>query len=102
MTEPASPAPVDTEGRRPIGRARARTFARPRRASRAIRGTAPKPDVSTRMFHRPEPTGPIFVDRSGRRARRLRHIAYWLVVVALVVLALWWLSQVLLVGSESR
>jgi hypothetical protein len=45
---------------------------------------------------RPDITAPIFVDGSGRRGRRLRRVAYGLIAVALVLLALWWLSQVLL------
>ncbi len=38
-------------------------------------------------------TAPIFVDGSGRRGRRLRRIAYWVIGVALVLLALWWVAQ---------
>jgi hypothetical protein len=49
------------------------------------------------MFERPDPTAPIFVDGSGRRGRWLRRTAYWLVALVLVLLALWWLSQVFVV-----
>jgi hypothetical protein len=57
------------------------------------RGVAAKPDVSTQMIHPPDVTNAIFVDRSGRRARRLRRLAYAVVVLALVLLGLLWLSQ---------
>jgi hypothetical protein len=74
--------------------------AKPRRPRRRIRAVAPRPDVSTREIHRPEATAPIFLDQSGRRGRRLRRTAYWLVAVALVLLALLWLSQVFVVAWE--
>jgi hypothetical protein len=102
MTEPASPGPPDVGRRRPVGRARARTVARPRRVSRPARGTAPPPDVSTRVFHQPDPTAAVFVDKSGRRGRRLRRTAYWLIALALMLLALWWLSQAFLAGWKIR
>jgi hypothetical protein len=102
MTEPASPGPLDVGHRRPIGRARVSRATRPRRVSRPVRGRAPRPDVSTRTLHRPDPTAQVFLDGSGRRGRRLRRVAYWLIAVALLLLALLWLSQVFLVGSVSR
>jgi hypothetical protein len=92
--------PPDAAPDRPVGRARVRTGARPRRVSRPARGTAPRPDVTTRVFDQPNPTAPIFVDSSGRRGRRLRRTAYWLIAVALMLLTLWWLSQVFLAGGE--
>ena len=74
--------------------------AKPPRPRRRVRAVAPQPDVSTRVIHRPEATAPIFLDQSGRRARRLRRTTYWLVAVALVLLALLWLSQVFVVAWE--
>lgn len=56
--------------------------------------------MSTQYVQLPDATAPIFVDRSGRRGRRLRRVAYWLVAIALVLLALWWLSQVFVVAWE--
>lgn len=34
----------------------------------------------------------VFVDRSGRRARNMRRVAYLTLVLALLVLALLWLA----------
>jgi hypothetical protein len=48
----------------------------------------------------PEATSPVFVDHSGRRARTLRRIVYGLVLFALALLALLWLSQASVVGVE--
>lgn len=87
---------------RPVGRARVRTAAQPRRASSQVRGKAPRPDVSTRVFDQPDPTAAVFVDGSGQRGRRLRRTAYWLVGIALTVLALWWLSQLFVAGWTIR
>lgn len=86
-----------------MGRARVdRVVARAKlpRPPRPVRGVAPKPDVSTKVIHRPEVTAPIFLDRSGRRARRLRRTAFWLILAALILLAVLWLSQVFVVASE--
>jgi hypothetical protein len=52
------------------------------------------------VIHRPEHTAPIFLDRSGRRGRRLRRAAYWCIGVALVLLAVLWLSQAFVVAAE--
>jgi type VI protein secretion system component VasK len=49
-------------------------------------------DPSTQVLHVDPPTAAVFVDRSGRRSRRLRRAAYWLVALALVLLALVWLA----------
>jgi hypothetical protein len=57
------------------------------------RGVAVKPDVSTQLIQPPDLTSAIFVDRSGRRARRLRRVVYALVMLALLLLGLLWLSQ---------
>ena len=81
------------------GRARVRSALRlPRRAARAdaVRRKAPPPDVSTIMFERPDPTAPIFVDSSGRRRRRLRRLTYLVCALILVLVALYWFSQVFL------
>jgi hypothetical protein len=48
------------------------------------------------MFERPDPTAPIFVDNSGRRRRRLRRLTYLICALILVLVALWWFSQVFL------
>lgn len=56
--------------------------------------------MSTRLIRRPDQTAPIFLDRSGRRGRRLRRAAYWCIGVALVLLAVLWLSQVFVVAGE--
>jgi hypothetical protein len=77
-----------------VGRAKA---PRPRRRVRAV---APRPDADTRAIHRPDATAPIFLDESGRRGRRLRRTTYWLVAIALILLALLWLSQVFVVAWE--
>jgi hypothetical protein len=58
-----------------------------------VRGVADKPDVSTRAIRLPEATAAVFVDRSGRRGHRLRRVVYVVIVAALVLLALLWLSQ---------
>jgi hypothetical protein len=58
-----------------------------------VRGVAKKPDVHTRVVRRDAPTDPVFVDESGRRARALRRVAYWIVALALLLLALLWLTQ---------
>jgi hypothetical protein len=100
MPGPASPRPPDAGHGRAA--ARVRTSARPRQVNRPVRGTAPRPDVSTRVFDLPDPTAPVFVDKSGRRSRRLRRIAYWVIALALTLLALWWLSQVFLTGWKIR
>jgi hypothetical protein len=96
--------PPDAGQDKPVGRARVRAAAHhhPRRTTRPVRATAPRPDVSTRVFDQPDRTAPVFVDKSGRRGRRLRRTAYWLVALALVLLALWWLSQAFLAGWEIR
>src|SRR5262245_44997772 len=73
-----------------------------RRAQRPARGTAPPPGVATRVYEQPDPTAPIFVDGSGRRGRRLRRTAYWLIVLTLALLALWWFSQAFLAGWAMR
>jgi hypothetical protein len=52
------------------------------------------------MIRRPEQTAPIFLDRSGRRARRLRRVAYWCIGIVLVLLAVLWLSQAFVVAGE--
>jgi hypothetical protein len=62
-------------------------------APQAVRGVADKPDVSTHRIRLPDATEAIFLDRSGRRGRRLRRIAYAVVVIAFVLLGLLWLSQ---------
>jgi hypothetical protein len=49
--------------------------------------------VSTRRIELPDATAAIFVDHSGRRGRRLRRVAYGAVLLVLVLLALFWLSQ---------
>ncbi|BCB89406.1 hypothetical protein Psuf_067190 [Phytohabitans suffuscus] len=89
-----------TVGRAPVNRVVAR--AKPYRPSRPVRGVAPQPDVSTRLIQRLDVTAPVFLDRSGRRGRRLRRTTYWLVAVSLIMLALLWLSQVLVVAWEIR
>jgi hypothetical protein len=95
-------SPRDIGREKPVGRARVRTAARLRRASSRVRGRAPRPDVSTRVFDQPDPTAAVFVDGSGQRGRRLRRAAYWLVGVALTLLALWWLSQLFVAGWSIR
>jgi hypothetical protein len=66
----------------------------PRRARRkpALRGVANPPDPSTQVLHVDPPTAAVFVDRSGRRKRRVRRAAYWLAALALLVVALIWLA----------
>ncbi|SNT64873.1 hypothetical protein SAMN05421812_118129 [Asanoa hainanensis] len=63
-----------------------------------MRGRADKPDVATRRIRMPDATQAIFVDRSGRRGRRLRWTAYALLLLVVLLLALLWLSQVAVVG----
>lgn len=62
----------------------------PRR--RKFRGVATKPDPSTRVLQRPDVTSAVFVDHSGRRGRTLRRVAFSLIGVVVVALALLWLS----------
>jgi hypothetical protein len=96
MSEP------DGRRRRTIGRAAVRRFvarAKPRPA-RAARGVATPHDTSTRPLPAPDATSPVFVDHSGRRGRVLRRIVYCFVLIALVLLALLWLSQASVVGLE--
>ncbi|MGW4292951.1 hypothetical protein ACWEH1_07845 [Micromonospora chersina] len=50
-------------------------------------------EPATEMLQPPDVTGAIFVDGSGRRARRLSRVAYALVAVLLVLLAAFWLLQ---------
>ncbi|MGY0003975.1 hypothetical protein [Micromonospora sp. I033] len=50
-------------------------------------------DAATAVLQPPDVTGAIFVDGSGRRARRLLRVAYVLVAVLLVLLAAFWLLQ---------
>ncbi|MGW5667583.1 hypothetical protein [Micromonospora sp. NPDC003776] len=50
-------------------------------------------DAATSMLQPPDITGAIFVDRSGRRGRRLRRVAYALVLVVLLLLAAFWVLQ---------
>ncbi|GIF66988.1 hypothetical protein Ais01nite_50230 [Asanoa ishikariensis] len=66
--------------------------------SGTVRGRADKPDVATQAIRLPDATQAIFVDRSGRRGRRLRWTAYAVLLLVLVLLALLWLSQVAVVG----
>jgi hypothetical protein len=40
-----------------------------------------------------DPAPPVFVDASGARRRRLRHLVYGLGAVAILVLLALWLSQ---------
>lgn len=56
------------------------------------RGVANPPDPSTQMLHIDPPTAAVFVDQSGRRSRRLRRFTYWLVALALLLVALIWLA----------
>jgi hypothetical protein len=65
-----------------------------RRARRkpVARGVANPPDPATQMLHVDPPTAAVFVDGSGRRSRRLRRTAFWLVALALIVVALVWLA----------
>lgn len=93
MTEPSSEPSGQPDSGPSVGRAKVRSVGRVRRRSDRVRGAAPRPDVSTRHLQRPDATAPIFVDGSGRRGRRLRRVAYWVIAVVLVVLALWWVSQ---------
>lgn len=60
--------------------------------------------MQTRLVRRGAPTDPVFVDGSGRRARLVRRFVYWLVAIALLLLAVLWLSQVVGVvdGQETR
>jgi hypothetical protein len=95
-------SPHDVGRDKPVGRARVRTTAHPRRGSGLARGTAPPPDVSTRVYHQPNPTPPVFVDSSGRRGHRLRRTAYWLTALAVTLLAVWWLTQVFLAGGGAH
>lgn len=62
------------------------------RQNGAARGVANPPDPSTQVLHVDPPTAAVFVDRSGRRSRRVRRMAYWLVALALVLVALVWLA----------
>jgi hypothetical protein len=97
MSEPAS------RRRRTVGRAavrRSTANATPQTTPPAARGVAPPIDTSTRAVPAPELTAPVFVDHSGRRARVLRRIVYCLVVIALALLALLWLSQASVIGAE--
>lgn len=110
MMQPCGPWPAGSgqqrePRRRPVGRARVNRVvarAKPYRPLRPARGVASAPDVSTRLIRRPDETEPIFLDRSGRRGRRLRRTTYWLVAFGLVLLALLWLSQVFVVAWEIR
>lgn len=91
------------EHRRTVGRARVDRVvgrAKPYLPPRPVRGMVPPPDVSTRLIHWPDATAPVFLDRSGRRRRRLRRATYWLVTLALVLLALLWLGQLFVIAGE--
>ncbi|GAA4439846.1 hypothetical protein GCM10023170_011930 [Phytohabitans houttuyneae] len=81
--------------RRTVARANPQVTRRP-----AARGVAEPIDTSTRPVPPPDATAPIFVDHSGRRARVLRRVAYSLVLIALALLALLWLSQASVLGAE--
>ena len=85
-----------------VGRARGTDeirLERPRSTTRsAARGRVDKPDVHTRAIRLPEATQAVFVDRSGRRGRRLRATAYAVMVLVLALLALVWLSQAVWLG----
>jgi hypothetical protein len=71
----------------------------PRQTTRdAARGRVDKPDVNTQVIRHPEATQAIFVDSSGRRGRRLRWTAYAVLVLVVVLLALLWISQAVVVG----
>ncbi|MFR9775881.1 hypothetical protein ACL02O_07440 [Micromonospora sp. MS34] len=56
-------------------------------------GRAQPTPAETAMFQLPDVTAAIFVDRSGRRARHLRRVAYTLVAVVLALLSAFWLLQ---------
>jgi hypothetical protein len=75
-----------------VARVRMPSRRRPERRQ-AVRGVVDKPDVSTRLIRLPDATDAVFLDRSGRRGRRLRRFAYAVVVIAFVLLGLLWLSQ---------
>jgi hypothetical protein len=75
-------------------------YAKPQVTQPPARGVAHPIDTSTRPVPTPEATAPVFVDHSGRRGRALRRVVYILVAVALVLLALLWLSQASVVGPE--
>jgi hypothetical protein len=92
-SEPSGQPDREPDGESAVGRAKVRNVGRVRRGADRVRGAAPPPDPSTRFLQRPDVTAPIFVDGSGRRGRRLRRVAYWIIAVVLVLLALWWVSQ---------
>ncbi|WP_141715117.1 hypothetical protein [Micromonospora rhizosphaerae] len=50
-------------------------------------------DDATEMLQAPDLTAAIFVDRSGRRARKLRRLACAVIVLALLLLVALWISQ---------
>jgi hypothetical protein len=93
---------------RHVGRAAVRRVvarARPHQARHdPSGGPAASPDEHTRLVRRGAPTDPVFVDQSGRRSRAVRRVAYWLVAIALLLLAALWLSQAVGVvgGPEAR
>ena len=85
-----------------VGRASVRRVvarARPHRRPDAVRGRASRPDTGTRLFRRAEPTDPVFMDASGRRARVVRRVMYWLAALALLLLTVLWLSQAVVVAA---
>lgn len=97
MSEP------DSRRRRTVGRAAVRRFvarATPPTAQQPARGVAEPMDPSTRPVPMPDATAPVFVDHSGRRGRVLRRIVYGIVVVAMALLALLWLSQASVIGAQ--
>ncbi|MGR6320585.1 hypothetical protein Q2K19_22910 [Micromonospora soli] len=55
--------------------------------------TAEPVDPATEILQSPDVTAAIFVDGSGRRGRRLRMIAYALVVLALMLILAFWVIQ---------
>ena len=50
-------------------------------------------DSATAILESPEDTAAIFVDRSGRRGRRLRLITYASAVLALLLTVAFWVVQ---------
>jgi hypothetical protein len=78
---------------RPKGRARARPLGRARVGR--VMGVAATPERARTQVVRRDGDRPqqVFVDTSGRRRQRLRRVAYVVGLLAVVAIAVLWLSQ---------
>ena len=76
-----------------MGRAQARPLGRARVGR--VMGVAATPDRARTHVVRRDGDGlqQVFVDASGRRRRRLRRLAYVVGMLAVVLIAVLWLSQ---------